>query len=213
MGSFAIWGPSRSDLDRLAWSIAESVDPRFIWIEVTEGGAPPTSRELEVLEEIDLDRIERMDRAELLLTAHTTHGGSVAAGAGPTRTARLSPRLGARLDAIPAGPRPTAIVLANLDRTVALSHDGADYLTALAADADRRSLGLIATFGVHDAPPLEPFDCLVRVSAGPQGNIWNPTVDWTVRSSEPSAPLLAPPAGATAREVVHHLRSQRPRPL
>ncbi|MCI4340424.1 MAG: hypothetical protein L3K06_02955 [Thermoplasmata archaeon] len=206
MGSFVIWGASRSDLDRLAWSIAESIDPKFIWIEMTEGGAPPSSRELEVLEEIDLDRIDRMDRAELLDSASSDHRHP---GTDHALTADLPHRLATRLHRPPPQLPPAALVLANLDRTVALARDGPAFLASLTHAARKRGLGLIATFGADVLPMPDSFDCLVRVTAGPAGNIWNPTVDWTVRSERPTPPITAPPVGSTSREVVRHIRSQR----
>ena len=203
MGSFAIWGPSRADLDRLAWSIAESIDPKFVWIEMTDGGAPPSGRELEVLEEISLDRIHRMDRAELLLPAEGVVPGGRSAAEG------LPPRLATRLrHAAPSG-HPAALVLANLDRTLALTGDPPAFLASLTRGTRGHQIGLIATFGSEGLPMPDSFDCLVRVTAGPEGNHWNPTVDWSVRPQAEPMPVAPPPPGATSREVVRHLRGLR----
>jgi len=205
MGSFAIWGPSRADLDRLAWSVAEAIDPAFLWIEMTGSGTPPSSRELEVLEEIDLDRIERMDRADLLVPHHADPDGS----APPARPPGLPPRLHDRLAR--RGPRasPTALVLANLDRVLELVPAGSGFLPSLLAATHASPLHLIATIAGETAPSLDAFECRVHVSPGPEGNHWNPTVDWS--SSEPAIepPVVLPPSRTSHREAVRHFRAQR----
>jgi hypothetical protein len=215
MGSFAVWGPSRSDLDRLAWSIAAAVDESFAWIELSEGSAPPGSRELEVLEEIGLDRIDRLDRAELLVPT----GPFDRTGPPHDRTDRTPPvvdlpiRLRDHLDRRTGPGVAKALVLANLDRVLDLVPDPSRLLSAIVAGSKARRLDLIATFGLDAAPPLEPFECLVNVRAGADGNIWNPIVDWTSRSAELST-AVPPPPGPTPshREVVQHLRGLRTRP-
>jgi hypothetical protein len=216
MGSFAVWGPSRSDLDRLAWSIAAAVDESFAWIELTEGSTPPGSRELEVLEEIGLDRIDRLDRAELLVPT----GPFDRAGPSRDRTDRTPPlvdlpiRLRDHLDRR-AGPGVAkALVLANLDRVLELVPDPSRLLAGIVAGSKARRLDVIATFGLEKAPPLDPFECLVNVRAGLGGNAWNPIVDWTSRSVELSAAVPPPPGTAPShREVVQHLRGLRVKPV
>ncbi|MCI4360850.1 MAG: hypothetical protein L3J91_04035 [Thermoplasmata archaeon] len=211
MGSFAIWGTARSDLLRLAWSVAEAVDPAFIWIDVTEGGAAPSSRELEVLEEISLDRIGRMDRGDLLVRngngadRSSEPTSASAPSAGHWMPSRLRERIPKRPDGVP-----TSLVLANLDRSLPLADDGgAVLLDRLVAGAREDRLSLIATFGVDPAPPLSPFECLIHVTPGPGGNIWNPTVDWTSLSPGPIESIQPPPAGTSHRDAVRHIRGHR----
>jgi len=206
MGSFAVWGTSRADLDRLAWSVAAAIDPGFLWIEMTEGSAPPSARELEVLEEIDLDRIERMDRAELLLPAlGPQHGGHGRSPGDLELPYRLLERIERRSKTTPA----TALVLSNLDRTLALVSDDSRLLDSIVGGTRSRRLSLIATFGTETSPALDPFECLVHVSPGPDGNLWNPTVDWTSREPASTPAVVPPPARVTHREAVRHFRAQR----
>lgn len=183
-----ILGPSRPDLAFIARAVAESLDPEFDWVQVAHPGAAPASRELEVLEEIGLDRILRLDPSDV-----GPHG--------------LPPALLGQLGYPGARATPRVVVLANIDLALDRSPHPEGLLARVLRELGRTGLLPILTFGGTRDAYRTPFQCVIMVGASPSPSEWDPLVDWSGSlDALPSAP--SPSSGPeTSRQLARRLRA------
>jgi len=217
--AIGVFGDSRPDLEWIALALAKATDGEFTWVQIGISGILPESRELEVLEQIGLDRIDRADRRDLCPDEAAANLAQFVAGerGSPTGVSDLGPTmfqlpsaLLSRLAEPEAGP--TTLVLANVDRTLDLVARPVGYLRQVITFLRGRGTNSVFTLGGAVGDYASLFTGLIEVGASPSPSSFNPSVTWSAPRPPDHVELASVPDATSAHDLVHRLRRKPKEP-